>query len=102
MNMGTAEAIALISTLSTVTAKAGANVGVALSSLITNVDFKKGAEALKTYGIEVYDSTGKMRKGVEVWREMAVVFNGLKADGNDEKANKLAVALSGGERKLAA
>lgn len=100
MNMGTAEAIALISTLSTVTAKAGANVGTSLSSLITNVDFKKGAEALKAYNIEVYDNNGKMRQGVEVWREMAAVFNGLKVGDDDQAANKLATALSGGKFRI--
>ena len=93
MNFNTAEAIAMISTLSTVTAKAGANVGTSLNSLLINIDFKKATQALKAYSVEVYDSTGKMRNGVEIWREIAGVFNGL----DDEKANEFANAMSGGK-----
>ncbi len=93
MNFNTAEAIAMISTLSTVTAKAGANIGAALNSIMINVDFKKAAQALKAYSVEVYDSTGKMRDGVEIWRDISKVFNGL----NDEKANEFANAMSGGK-----
>ncbi|NCB80280.1 MAG: phage tail tape measure protein [Bacilli bacterium] len=93
MNFNTAEAIAMISTLSTVTAKAGANVGAAISSILVNVDFKKATQALKAYSVEVYDSTGKMRDGVEIWREIAGVFNGL----DDQKANEFANAISGGK-----
>ena len=93
MNFNTAEAIALISTLSTVTAKAGANVGASLNSVLVNIDFKKAAQALKAYSIEVYDANGKMHDGVEVWRQIAQVFNGL----DDQKANEFANSMSGGK-----
>ena len=93
MNFNTAEAIAMISTLSTVTAKAGANIGASLNSILVNVDFKKAAEALKAYGVAVYDSTGQMRDGVEIWREIATVFNGL----DTQHANEFANAMSGGK-----
>ena len=94
MNFNTAEAIAMISTLSTVTAKAGANIGASLNSILVNVDFKKAAEALKAYGVAVYDSTGQMRDGVEIWREIATVFNGL----DTQHANEFANAMSGGRQ----
>lgn len=100
MNMGTAESIAMISTLSTVVAKSGENIGVSLNSLISNIDFKKATQALKAYSIEVYDSTGKMRQGVEVWRDIAKTFNGLLAEGNEEKANEFALAMSGGKFRI--
>jgi TP901 family phage tail tape measure protein len=93
MNLNTAEAIAMISTLSTVTAKAGPNIGAALNSVLVNIDFKKAAQALKAYSIEVYDANGNMNKGVEIWREIARVFNGLP----DNKANEFANAMSGGK-----
>lgn len=101
MNFNTAQAIAMISTLSTVTAKAGANIGASLNSVLINVDFKKAAQALDAYNIKVYevvDGHTKMRDGAQVWREIAQVFNGL----DDNKANEFANAMSGGERKLAA
>lgn len=98
MNFNTAEAIAMISTLSTVTAKAGANVGASINSVLINIDFKKAAQALKAYSIEVYDSSGRMHDGLEIWREISATFNGL----DDQKANEFANAISGGEPKLAA
>jgi TP901 family phage tail tape measure protein len=93
MNFNTAEAIAMISTLTTVTAKAGANVGASLNSILINIDFKKAADALKAYSIQVYDSSGQMRDGVEIWRDIAKTFNGL----NTQKANEFANAMSGGK-----
>ena len=94
MNFNTAEAIAMISTLSTVTAKAGANIGASLNSILINVDFKKAAEALQAYGIQVYNTSGQMRDGVEIWREIATVFNGL----DTQHANEFANAMSGGRQ----
>ena len=96
MNFNTAQAIAMISTLSTVTAKAGANIGASLNSVLINIDFKKAAEALKTYSVDVYevvDGHTRMRDGAQVWREIAGVFNGL----DDDKANEFANAISGGK-----
>lgn len=98
MNFNTAESIAMISALSTVVAKSGQNIGVSLNSILTNIDFKKGAAALKAYGIEVYDAmnNNEMRQGVEIWRDIARVFNGL----DDKKANEFALAMSGGKFRI--
>jgi TP901 family phage tail tape measure protein len=99
MNMNTAESIAMISTLSTVVAKTGSNIGVSLNSLLTNVDFPKAAKALEAYNIKVYElvnGTMQMRRGVDIWREIAAVFNGL----DDQKANEFALAMSGGKFRI--
>ena len=61
--------------------------------MLINIDFKKAAQALKAYSIEVYDSSGRMHDGLEIWREIAATFNGL----DDQKANEFANAISGGK-----
>jgi TP901 family phage tail tape measure protein len=98
MNFNTAESIALVSALSTDVAKAGRNIGTSLTSLLTNIDFKKGAEALKAYNVEVYqtvDGITKMRDGADIWRDIAKTFNGLTD--NQDKMNEFANAISGGK-----
>lgn len=97
MNFTTAEAISLIATMSTVTAKAGANIGASLNSVLINTNFKKAQEALNAYNVEVYkvvDGHKQMRGGVEIWQDIAKVFNGLA---DDDKANEFADRMSGGK-----
>ena len=97
MNFNTAQAIAMISTLSTVTAKAGANIGASLNSILINTNFPKAEKYLNAYGVKVYeviDGHKKMRDGVDIWRDIIKVFNGLQ---DEDKANKFADAISGGK-----
>jgi hypothetical protein len=101
-NMGVREAIAAITAVSTVTGKTGATIGDSWKSILANLDFKKAQAALEAYNIKLYE-VGK--NGEKVQRQGAVVLTELLqqyAKLDDEGQKKLATAIAGGRRKLAA
>ena len=96
------EAIAAITAVSTVTGKTGATIGDSWKSILANLDFKKAQAALEAYNIKLYE-VGK--NGEKVQRQGAVVLTELLqqyAKLDDEGQKKLATAIAGGRRKLAA
>jgi len=99
-NMGTREAIAAISALSTETARTGSTIGNTFKSIAANFNMKKAIEALDAYGIKLYDVNEQglktMRKGANVFQELQGLFGQL----DDEGRGKLALAISGGKLQV--
>jgi TP901 family phage tail tape measure protein len=100
--MGAREAMAAIAAVSTVTGKTGSTIGDSWKSILANLDFKKAQAALEAYNIKLYE-VGK--NGEKVQRQGAVVLTEIMqqyAKLDDEGQKKLATAIAGGRRKLAA
>jgi TP901 family phage tail tape measure protein len=102
MNMGAREAMAAIAAVSTVTGKSGATIGDSWKSILANMDFKKATAALEAYNIKLYEvgqnGAKTMRSGTAVLSEILATYQKL----DDEGRRKLATAIAGGRRKLAA
>ena len=90
-NMGTAESIAMIATLSNATARHGREIGNSLKSILTNMDFTKMTQALDILGIKVYDSANKMRPGILIFEEMFEKLSTM-----DEKSQRAFEIITGG------
>lgn len=102
MNMDARAAMAAIAAVSTVTGKSGATIGDSWKSILANMDFKKATAALEAYNIKLYEvgqnGAKTMRSGTAVLSEILATYQKL----DDEGRRKLATAIAGGRRKLAA
>lgn len=102
MNMDARAAMAAIAAVSTVTGKSGATIGDSWKSILANMDFKKATAALEAYNIKLYEvgqnGAKTMRSGTAVLSEILAQYQKL----DDEGRRKLATAIAGGRRKLAA
>jgi hypothetical protein len=97
LNMNVSEAMAAIATLSTATGLTGSTIGMTFKSIATNLDTKKGREALEALNIKLYefDDTGRkvVRNGAQLFLELQQAFKGL----NEEGQRQLAYLIAGGK-----
>ena len=97
LNMNVSEAMAAIATLSTATGLTGSTIGMTFKSIATNLDTKKGRQALEALNIKLYeyDDTGKkvVRNGAQVIMELQDAFKNL----NEEGQRNLAYLIAGGK-----
>ena len=97
LNMNVSEAMAAIATLSTSTGLTGSTIGMTFKSIATNLDTKKGREALDALNIKLYefDDTGKkvVRNGAKIILELQEAFKNL----NEEGQRNLAYLIAGGK-----
>lgn len=64
----------------------GSNAGTALSRILTNITTNKDAkEAIKELGVEIFDTSGKMRDWGDIVGDARVAWQGLSSD--QEKAS---------------
>ena len=97
LNMNVSEAMAAIATLSTATGLTGSTIGMTFKSIATNLDTKKGRQALEALNIKLYefDDTGRkvVRNGAQLFLELQEAFKGL----NEEGQRNLAYLIAGGK-----
>lgn len=102
MNMDARAAMAAIAAVSTTTGKTGSTIGDSWKSILANMDFKKATAALEAYNIKLYEvgqnGAKTMRGGADVLAEILATYQKL----DDEGKRKLATAIAGGRRELAA
>lgn len=99
-NASSREAIAYISTLSSLTSRTGSTIGNTWKSLATSLTLDKAIAALDAYNIKVYETqengTKIMRKGANIFKEITDLFQRL----DDEGKQKLSYAISGGKYQI--
>ena len=97
LNMNAREAMAAIATLSTATGLSGSTIGMTFKSIATNLDTRKGREALEALNIKLYelDDTGRkvVRNGAQIFMELQDAFKNL----NEEGQRQLAYLIAGGK-----
>jgi TP901 family phage tail tape measure protein len=97
LNMNVSEAMAAIATLATTTGLSGSTIGMSFKSIATNLDTKKGRQALESLGIALYklDADGKkvVRNGKDIILELQDAFKNL----NEEGQRNLAYLIAGGK-----
>jgi len=99
-NMGSREAIAAVSALSTETARTGSTIGNTMKSITANFSMDKAIAALDSYNIKLYDVSENgmktMRDGANVFAELQNLYAKL----DDEGKSKLALAIAGGKYQV--